>query len=88
MQNKESIHQHLQDIMLELFEIDKSRATLDAKLEDLDIDSIDAVDMMVKLKELTEKRLSPEDFKHVRTVGDIVNAVYQLVNEHDSQESS
>ncbi len=81
MQTKESILHHLQDIMHELFELDREVVVLDAGLEDLDIDSIDAVDMMIKLKEFTQKRMQPDDFKHVRTVGDIVDAVYNLVNE-------
>ena len=79
MYTKEAIHKQLQDIMHELFEIDRELITLNASLEELDIDSIDAVDMMVKLKEYTQKRMAPEDFKHVRTVGDIVDAVHELV---------
>ena len=85
MHSKESIHQHLKEIMHELFELDRDQIQLDAKLQDLDIDSIDAVDMMVKLKEFTQKRMMPDDFKHVRTVGDIVNAVDKLVNESAAQ---
>lgn len=81
MQTKESILSHLQDIMHELFELDRSLVTPERRLEELDIDSIDAVDMMVKLKELTGKRMQPENFKHVRTVGDVVDAVYNLVND-------
>jgi acyl carrier protein len=81
MQTKESILSYLQDIMYELFELDRALITPQARLEDLDIDSIDAVDMMVKLKDLTEKRIQPDAFKHVRTVGDVVDAVYNLVNE-------
>lgn len=81
MQTKESILIHLQDIMHELFELDRSLVIPGTRLEELDIDSIDAVDMMVKLKELTGKRMQPENFKHVRTVGDVVDAVYNLVNE-------
>lgn len=86
MYSKESIHQHLQDVMEELFELDHEQTTLDASLQDLDIDSIDAVDMMVKLKDFTKKRMSPDDFKDVRTVGDIVDAVHRLVNERPAEE--
>ena len=52
-----------------MFELDEAKITLDAHLyNDLDIDSIDAVDLAVKLKQLTGKRLQPEVFKKVRTV--------------------
>ena len=81
MQTKESILSHLQDIMHELFELDRSLVTPGTRLEELDIDSIDAVDMMVKLKELTGKRMQPENFKHVRTVGDVVDAANGFADE-------
>ncbi len=88
MQSKESIYQHLQEILGELFEVEPSEIKPDSRLyEDLDIDSIDAVDMIVKLKALTnKKRLEPSDFKNVRTVQDVVDAVYDLLN-NPSEES-
>jgi len=49
--------------------------------EELDFDSIDAVDMIVKLKEITGKAVKPEDFKNARTIGDVVDAVYKLMND-------
>ncbi len=79
MPTKEEILSQLTDILEELFEVDPSAVTLESQLyDDLDIDSIDAVDMMVKLKEITGKRLDPEDFKDVRTVGDCVDAIADL----------
>ena len=69
----------LVDMLHEMFELDKSKITLEANLySDLDIDSIDAVDLAVKLKDLTGKRLQPEVFKSVRTVQDVVNALASL----------
>jgi acyl carrier protein len=77
--NNEDIYPMLVDMLHEMFELDKSKITLDANLySDLDIDSIDAVDLAVKLKELTGKRLQPEVFKSVRTVQDVVNALAAL----------
>lgn len=85
MQTKESIYKHLNNIMLELFEIEADLVRPDAKLyEDLDIDSIDAVDMVIKLKDLTGRKMQPADFKNVRTVQDVVDAVYILVNKETS----
>ncbi|MCF6209269.1 MAG: acyl carrier protein [Gammaproteobacteria bacterium] len=81
MHTKESIYEHLKNIMVELFEIEADTISLDARLyEELDIDSIDAVDMIIKLKDLTGKKMQPADFKNVRTVQDVVDAVYALVN--------
>ncbi|HXV48138.1 MAG TPA: acyl carrier protein [Candidatus Binatia bacterium] len=77
---KEAIYPWVVDILHEMFELDKSKITLDANLyRDLDIDSIDAVDLAVKLKQLTGKRLQPEVFKSVRTVQDVVDALNGLL---------
>jgi acyl carrier protein len=63
-------------LLAEMFELDAAALTLDSNLyEDLDIDSIDAVDLAVKLKQLTGKRLQPEVFKTIRTIGDVVDAL-------------
>ena len=82
MKTEQEILQLIQQIMLEMFEIEVEAVTLDARLsEDLDFDSIDAVDMMVKLKEVTGKAVKAEDFKNSRTVGDVVEAVNKLINQ-------
>ncbi len=81
MTNRDEILQVIKTIMEEMFEIDAEEVTLEARLnEDLDFDSIDAVDMIVKLKEITGKAVKPEDFKNARTIDDVVEAVYSLMN--------
>ena len=76
----EEIYPWLVDILHDMFDLDKAKITGEANLyTDLDIDSIDAVDLAVKLKQLTGKRLQPEVFKSVRTVQDVVNAVAGLL---------
>ncbi|HEX2933153.1 MAG TPA: acyl carrier protein [Candidatus Binatia bacterium] len=77
---KEEIYSQVVNILHEMFELDKARITPEANLySDLDIDSIDAVDLAVKLKQLTGKRLEPEVFKSVRTVQDVVDALTGLL---------
>ncbi|MDP3333452.1 MAG: acyl carrier protein [Methylococcaceae bacterium] len=81
MQTREEILAAIKEIMVEMFEIDEHAINLDAKLyEDLDFDSIDAVDMIVRLKEMTGKSVKAEDFKTARTIGDVVEAVYKMIN--------
>lgn len=87
MYTKEKIYLFLQETLVSLFEIDPKDISPDANLyEDLDIDSIDAVDLTVKLKEFTGRRIQPSDFKQVRTVQDVVNAVYELLNRPADEE--
>lgn len=80
MQTKDEILEQIRASLAELFELDPARITLAARLnEDLEIDSIDAVDLMDRLRRQTGKKISAEDFRLVRTVGDLVEAVYKLV---------
>lgn len=80
--SKTEIYDWIVDTLHEMFEIDKSAITPQSNLyTDLDIDSIDAVDLAVKLKDLTGKRLQPEIFKTVRTVEDVMNALTDLMAE-------
>ena len=82
MRSHEEIYQELTRIMVELFDLDKDDITLEASLyEELDLDSIDAIDLVVKLQELTGKKVKPEDFKSARTVQDVVNAVASLLQD-------
>lgn len=81
MQSREEIFATLRDALVELFELDAERVTLEANLyQDLEIDSIDAVDLIDYIKRQTGKKIAAEEFKAVRTVGDVVEAVYQVVN--------
>lgn len=83
MENREQILTAITEIMVEMFEMDADAITLEARLyEDLDFDSIDAVDMIVRLKEMTGKMVKPEDFKSARTINDVVEAVYKLIQNH------
>lgn len=77
---REEVATHLHATLVDLFEIDAAKITPDANLyADLDIDSIDAVDLVLKLKEFTGRKLQPQQFKHVRTVNDVVEAVLGIL---------
>ena len=80
--NQQEIFERLSSILQETFDIEPERITPQARLmEDLDIDSIDAVDLIVKLRPLVGKRLQPEAFKSVRTLQDVVEALHQLISQ-------
>lgn len=81
MQTRDEIFATLRDAMVELFELDAERVTLTANLyQDLEIDSIDAVDLIDHIKRQTGKKIAAEEFKSVRSVSDVVEAVHRLVN--------
>ena len=78
MQTRETILATLRDALSELFEIEPERITLQAHLyDDLEIDSIDAIDLIDHIKRKTGRKLDANDFRAVRTVQDVVEAMYQ-----------
>ncbi|UDM38733.1 acyl carrier protein [Acinetobacter haemolyticus] len=79
MLTQEQVLEKLREWMEDLFEISPEDVQLDANLaNDLDVDSIDAIDLVVKIKELTGKQVNPEDFKNVRTVQDVVTVIQNM----------
>jgi len=79
--NKEELYLHIVGIMRDTFAIEPEKITLESKLgEDLDIDSIDAVDLIVQLKPLLGSSLKPEAFKAVRTVQDVIDVVHGMMH--------
>jgi len=78
--SREEIFAELTRELCSLFELKPEQITPKARLyDDLDLDSIDAVDLAVRLQELTKKRIRPDQFKAVRTVEDVVDAVEQML---------
>ncbi len=79
MTSKNEIFEQTKQIMQELFELDEEQLVPEARLyEDLDIDSIDAVDLLIELKKFSGKSIEPERFKDVKTLGDIVNTIADI----------
>lgn len=77
--SKEKIFSQARDILVELFELDEAVIVPDARLyEDLDIDSIDAVDLLIDLKKNIGVDISPEQFKQVQTLQDVVDVFAEL----------
>ncbi|MDM1248248.1 acyl carrier protein [Acinetobacter sp. R933-2] len=82
MLTQQQILEKLREWMEELFEIEADDIQLDSNLySDLDVDSIDAIDLVVKIKELTGKQVQPEDFKNVKTVQDVVTVIHNMLAE-------
>jgi acyl carrier protein len=80
LQDRAQILATLRSVMHELFELDVERIQLDSHLyNDLDIDSIDAADLVVRLRDITGKKVKPEDFRQVRTVSDVIDTVEKML---------
>jgi acyl carrier protein len=78
--SKDELFAKIKGILVSDFELEPQAITPEAKLyEDLDLDSIDSVDMIVKMKEYVTGKIDPELFKSVRTVQDVVEVLYPLI---------
>ncbi|AOB30881.1 acyl carrier protein [Bordetella sp. H567] len=78
MQTREDIFSVLREALVELFEIPADRVVPSAHLyTDLEIDSIDAIDLLDHIKRETGYKLAAENFRTVRTVQDVVDAVWE-----------
>jgi len=79
---RDEIFVQIQKALVELFELDADDIKLETKLyQELDLDSLDAVDLVVHLQKLTGKKIKPEEFKLVRSVKDVVDSVENLLKE-------
>ena len=82
MISKVNIESQLQHYLVKMFEVSPEKITRDARLfEDLDLDSIDAADLIVMLQDLMGRKFKPEEFKSVRTVGDLIDHVLLISHE-------
>ena len=82
MYTRDEIKKYISDILVKDFDCSYEKLTDDARLfEDLDLDSIDAVDLVVRLQSFIKKRVDPESFEKIRTLGDVINVIEKIVNE-------
>lgn len=82
MQDKQQVLAEVTAALVELFEIDAARVTPETRLyEDLEIDSIDAIDLIDRLRQVTGQKIPAERFRSVRSIGDLVDTVHELVTE-------
>jgi len=83
MYTKDELFTAIKDILVKEFDIDADKLNPDARLvEDLDLDSIDAVDLVVRLQKVINCKVEPDDFKQIRTLQDMVDAVEKIVNKN------
>ena len=79
LKSRDEILAHLRLVLADLFELEPGQIVPEANLyTDLDIDSIDAVDLFLTLREITGRKIRPQTFKDVRTVSDAIDAIQAL----------
>lgn len=80
--SKQEILAHIRSAMAELFEIDPAAIRLESHLiDDLDLDSIDAIDMAARLQQITGRRVPEDALKSLRTIADVVDLAHAQLTE-------
>jgi acyl carrier protein len=76
---EEEILEVVRETMCSSFEIDPAAVTLESKLyDDLALDSIDAIEVSSKLVAVLGRKLSDDELRSIRTVGDVVAIVARV----------
>lgn len=84
--DKNQIFEKIKSALINEFEMDPAKVVPEARLyEDLNFDSIDAVDLIVKFKSMLPHNVDPEVFKNMRTLQDVVDALYELAGKSDEK---
>ncbi|MDH3519436.1 MAG: acyl carrier protein [Myxococcales bacterium] len=66
------------DVLKQQFQIREEFLRPDARLvDDLDLDSVDAIDLSIRLEEKTGLSFKEEDLKAIETIQDIVDFVHE-----------
>ncbi len=82
MKTREEILKAITDVLAGEFECDPAKLVPEARLyEDLNLDSIDAVDLVVRLQQQSGLKVTADDFKAIRTLGDVVDVIARLASE-------
>ncbi|MCE7949380.1 MAG: acyl carrier protein [Chloroflexi bacterium CFX4] len=68
--------ERVREIIVELLDVDAERVTLDARFrEDLEADSLDLVELIMKIEEEFGGDISDEEAQKILTVGEAVNYI-------------
>jgi acyl carrier protein len=77
---KTEILREIQLMFKELFDLDEAKVQPSARLiEDLELDSLDAIDLAVKVEEMTGLAFDEQKIRELRTIDDVLVAIDALL---------
>ena len=77
--SKQDIMDHINGVLIDLFEIEEEKLVPDAKLyDDLDIDSIDAIDLLIELKKFVGKDIDADAFVDAKTLEEVAEVIHKM----------
>ncbi len=72
---REEVFEKLSQKISEMFDIDRSKITPQARFQDLELTSLDAIDLVIELQQMTGRKVKEAALRSIRTVDDLVTAV-------------
>jgi acyl carrier protein len=72
---REEVLERISQKMSELFDIDRSLIKPESRFQDLELTSLDAIDLVVELQQMTGRRMKEAGLRSIRTVDDLVTVV-------------
>jgi len=85
--DKEEILYKVEDVIVDFTAIDRALIKPETKLfEDLDFDSIDAIELILQLEEKYDEKISADKLKSARTIQDVVDCLYELLLAREEEE--
>lgn len=82
MISQDDIFNKIKDVLVEEFEVEAEDITLESNLfTDLELDSLDAIDLMVTLDKELEIEIKTETMQDMRTIGDVCDFVLSAMKD-------
>jgi len=73
---REQVFEKVTQKMAELFDLDPAAIKPQSRFEDLELTSLDAIDLVIELQQMTGRKVSETGLRSVRTVEDLVAVIH------------
>lgn len=83
--NRETLINEVNQVMIEGFELSPDQLNPDARIvDDLELDSLDAIDMLVYLEDKIKIKVDAETFRNVKTLNDVYDVVENVLKDSNN----
>ncbi len=73
------VFEKLRAVIMEIIGADEDEITLDATLDDLNLDSLDVVEIMMAAEDEFDIEIADDALEGVKTLGDVVDVITDII---------
>ena len=85
--SKDEVFEKLKEVLTTGFGLGREQLAPTARLvEDLDLDSLDSFDLMVRLEQETGEEIKEDELKSIQTIEDIVDVIHRKLESKESRQ--